>query len=91
MAPYQDAIDTANRRLDRLQDARTAMERAALVLRAESDAAEPGSLHHQVEALMFVVRAEHFKAKLAAIDAGARATCKWTELTGQHGSTRFVQ
>lgn len=83
MKPYQAAIDAAHQRLYRLAGARSGMERAAMELRGEPDAAEPGSLHSVVEQLMFMVRAEHFNATIAATDAGAAATAEWLRRTGQ--------
>jgi len=54
MQPFQDAIDAANRRVVRLAVARRTMERAALELRAESDAAEWERRTGQAGSIRFV-------------------------------------
>lgn len=92
MQPFQDAIDQAHGRVMRLAKARDGVRTALQALRGEAtEDGNPTPLTERTEDLLFDIRSELTLAESAARDAGARATAKWAELTGQHGSTRFVQ
>lgn len=80
MAPYQDEINRTVLALSTLQHARDAVRTAEIKLRGmNSPEGQVTPLYEQTQALLASMQAAVFEAKVAMVDASARAHRAWAE------------